>query len=135
MRPRDIDAIKTNDHLGAGVPLGILSVYEPLGGIICANLPFLYHHATGMFKKLISSFGPSQTGPTVPGTGATKPQYSMWKRKQNLSQSERDRLQRDTDKDVSASMSERRESQATDIELEMERSKSMPHEYLTRSEL
>jgi hypothetical protein len=71
-----------------------------------------------MLKKVVLSFGPSQAGSTGLGTGVKKPQYSMWKKKQDLSmQSEWDKLQRDTEKNGSVARSETRSSQAPDIEL------------------
>ncbi|KAL4745590.1 hypothetical protein BDW72DRAFT_211229 [Aspergillus terricola var. indicus] len=40
------------DIAGAGVPLGILSVWEPLGGILCANLPISHKLFSGAFRKV-----------------------------------------------------------------------------------
>ncbi|KAJ6120479.1 hypothetical protein N7523_004759 [Penicillium sp. IBT 18751x] len=114
----------SSDFTWAGVPLGILSVYEPLGGILCANLPFLYKHATSMFKKVMSSFG-VQTEETDLENGVRRPQYLLWKRKQDLSmQNEWSRLQRDTDKSTSATLSEVRSAHATDGEFELKESRS-----------
>ncbi|GES65241.1 integral membrane protein PTH11-like protein [Aspergillus terreus] len=48
------------DFTWAGVPLGILSAWEPLGGIFCANLPVIYRAVITMFRNLKSSaHGPS----------------------------------------------------------------------------
>lgn len=48
------------NNVGAGVPLGILSAWEPLGGIFCANLPVIYRAVITMFRNLKSSaHGPS----------------------------------------------------------------------------
>lgn len=70
--------------IGAGVPLGILSIYEPLCGIACANLPFLYKLASGPFKKS-SSYNPSHTGELVPGGGYRARQNSSRKHRRSLS--------------------------------------------------
>jgi hypothetical protein len=118
-----MNAVTTNKDPGAGVPLGILSVYEPLGGILCANLPFLYKHATSMCKKVVSSLSPVQTEGMAPSTGAGvhRPQYLLWKRKQDVSmQSEWSRLQRDTDKSTGTTMSEMRSVHAGDEDREIE---------------
>ncbi|KAJ5331241.1 hypothetical protein N7476_001024 [Penicillium atrosanguineum] len=118
----------STDFTWTGVPLGILSVYEPLGGILCANLPFLYKHATSVLKKVVSSFGPVQTEGMLPETGVRRPQYLLWKRKQDLSmqsESEWSRLQRDTDKNTSTTMSEVRSAHAADGGHEIEESRSM----------
>jgi hypothetical protein len=40
------------DIAGAGVPLGILSVWEPLGGILCANLPISHKLFLRIFRKV-----------------------------------------------------------------------------------
>ncbi|KAL2811857.1 hypothetical protein BJX63DRAFT_443827 [Aspergillus granulosus] len=42
----------SSDFTWAGVPLGILSVWEPLGGILCANLPISYHPLSSAFRKV-----------------------------------------------------------------------------------
>ncbi|KAL5358589.1 hypothetical protein BJX96DRAFT_146823 [Aspergillus floccosus] len=48
------------DFTWAGVPLGILSAWEPLGGIFCANLPVIYRAVVTMLRNLKSSaHGPS----------------------------------------------------------------------------
>lgn len=124
-----INTVTTNKDPGAGVPLGILSVYEPLGGILCANLPFLYKHATSMCKKVVLSFGPVQTEEMAPSTGAGvhRPQYLLWKRKKDVSmQSQWSRLQRDTDKNTPTTMSEMRSAHAGDEEGEIEESNPTP---------
>ncbi|RHZ64928.1 putative integral membrane protein PTH11-like [Aspergillus thermomutatus] len=45
----------SSDFTWAGVPLGILSAWEPLGGIFCANLPVIYRAVMTMFRNLKSS--------------------------------------------------------------------------------
>lgn len=77
-----------------------------------------------MLKKVVSSFS-VQTEETDPETGVRRPQYLLWKRKEDLSmQSEWSRLQRDTDKSTSATMSEVRSAHATDGEHEIVESRS-----------
>lgn len=41
-----------NSTLGDGVPLGIMSVFEPLGGILSANLPITYVLFANSFRKI-----------------------------------------------------------------------------------
>ena len=41
---------------GVGVPLGIMSVFEPLGGILSANLPITYVIFANSFRKMRSTF-------------------------------------------------------------------------------
>ncbi|KAF2503017.1 hypothetical protein BU16DRAFT_26522 [Lophium mytilinum] len=48
------------DFTWAAVPLGAYSVYEPLGGILCNNLPIIYH----MVRKLRKEEASSKTKPT-----------------------------------------------------------------------
>ncbi|KAJ5103607.1 integral membrane PTH11-like protein [Penicillium argentinense] len=43
------------DFTWAGVPLGVLSAFEPLGGILCANLPVLYRYFAKAFKTIKSA--------------------------------------------------------------------------------
>lgn len=70
--------------IGAGVPLGILSIYEPLCGIACANLPFLYKLASGALKKS-SSYNPSHTGESLTGGGYRARQNSSRRYRSSLS--------------------------------------------------
>lgn len=72
--------VEANICVGEGVPLGALSVFEPLGGILCSNLPIIYplfsktaqkvksltNTVTGRSKGLSSSGG-AQSG--VSGSG------------------------------------------------------------------
>ena len=44
------------DLLGTGVPLGIMSAFEPLGGILSANLPVCYALFVKITRKVRSSF-------------------------------------------------------------------------------
>ena len=41
---------------GVGVPLGIMSVFEPLGGILSANLPVTYVLFANSFRKIRETF-------------------------------------------------------------------------------
>ena len=49
-------------HQGEGVPLGALSAFEPMSGILCANLPLIYHlftktmHRFKSFRSMLSSY-------------------------------------------------------------------------------
>ncbi|GFF25556.1 hypothetical protein IFM61606_09489 [Aspergillus udagawae] len=54
----------SSDFTWAGVPLGILSAWEPLGGIFCANLPIIYRAVVTMLRNLKGSVSgqPSRTG-------------------------------------------------------------------------
>lgn len=45
-----------NSTLGDGVPLGIMSVFEPLGGILSANLPITYVLFANSFRKMRETF-------------------------------------------------------------------------------
>ena len=45
-----------NSALGDGVPLGIMSVFEPLGGILSANLPITYVLFANSFRKMRETF-------------------------------------------------------------------------------
>ncbi|RAL05081.1 putative integral membrane protein PTH11-like [Aspergillus ibericus CBS 121593] len=45
----------SSDYTWAGVPLGILSAWEPLGGILCANLPVIYKSLASIFRNLKST--------------------------------------------------------------------------------
>ncbi|PYI00820.1 integral membrane protein PTH11-like protein [Aspergillus sclerotiicarbonarius CBS 121057] len=45
----------SSDYTWAGVPLGILSAWEPLGGILCANLPVIYKSLVSIFRTLRST--------------------------------------------------------------------------------
>ncbi|PWY92927.1 integral membrane protein PTH11-like protein [Aspergillus heteromorphus CBS 117.55] len=45
----------STDYTWAGVPLGILSAWEPLGGILCANLPLIYKSLASIFTSLKST--------------------------------------------------------------------------------
>ncbi|GKZ23063.1 hypothetical protein AbraIFM66951_008995 [Aspergillus brasiliensis] len=42
----------SSDYTWAGVPLGILSAWEPLGGILCANLPVIYKSLAAVFRSI-----------------------------------------------------------------------------------
>ncbi|KAL3474063.1 hypothetical protein BJX99DRAFT_271916 [Aspergillus californicus] len=46
------------------VPLGILSVWEPLGGILCANLPITYKPLSTAFRK-VTGLSSSDTSPDI----------------------------------------------------------------------
>ena len=46
---------KTNRKIGEGVPLGILSAFESLGGVLCANLPIIYRLFKTAAQKISSS--------------------------------------------------------------------------------
>ncbi|PKX99671.1 putative integral membrane protein PTH11-like [Aspergillus novofumigatus IBT 16806] len=54
---------RPSNDAGAGVPLGILSAWEPLGGIFCANLPIIYRPVVTMSRNLkgYASGEPSRT--------------------------------------------------------------------------
>ncbi len=56
--------LRPSNDAGDGVPLGILSAWEPLGGIFCANLPIIYRALVTMLRNLKGSVsGPhSRTG-------------------------------------------------------------------------
>ncbi|KAL4797004.1 hypothetical protein BDV19DRAFT_377751 [Aspergillus venezuelensis] len=58
----------SDDFTWASVPLGILSVWEPLGGILCANLPISYKPLSAAFRKVTgqSSSERSRQIPTGP---------------------------------------------------------------------
>ena len=47
---------KADKCVGDGVPLGALSVFEPLGGILSANLPVIYLLFANAFRTLKKSF-------------------------------------------------------------------------------
>ncbi|GCB17918.1 hypothetical protein AAWM_00803 [Aspergillus awamori] len=42
----------SSDYTWAGVPLGILSAWEPLGGILCANLPIIYKSLAAVLRSI-----------------------------------------------------------------------------------
>ncbi|KAL4739345.1 hypothetical protein BDV11DRAFT_170142 [Aspergillus similis] len=56
------------DFTWAGVPLGILSVWEPLGGILCANLPISHKLFSSAIRKVTgrTSSERSRLSPTSP---------------------------------------------------------------------
>lgn len=47
---------------GAGVPLAILSAWEVLGGILCANLPILYKFIARAFQMIKSGVRSTRSG-------------------------------------------------------------------------
>ena len=47
---------------GDGIPLGAMSVFEPLGGILSANLPIIYILFANSFRKLKKSFSETFSG-------------------------------------------------------------------------
>ena len=49
-------AQNANRTSGVGVPLGIMSVFEPLGGILSANLPVTYVLFANSFRKIRETF-------------------------------------------------------------------------------
>lgn len=51
-----------NRAIGDGVPLGAMSVFEPLGGILSANLPITYVLFANSFRRLRSSFSKTFSG-------------------------------------------------------------------------
>ncbi|KAJ5248960.1 hypothetical protein N7468_000411 [Penicillium chermesinum] len=94
----------SSDFTWAGVPLGILSVFETLGGIICANIPFLYRVITRTLKRIFSSLASS--GAEAPSSaGRFRPRVfsSREQRRESSIQSEWAMLSRNTDKDQSLS--------------------------------
>lgn len=53
--PLHLMSLENAKHaLGDGVPLGALSVFEPLGGILSANLPVIYLIFANAYRKLKS---------------------------------------------------------------------------------
>ncbi|PTU21599.1 hypothetical protein P175DRAFT_0508551 [Aspergillus ochraceoroseus IBT 24754] len=68
----------SSDFTWAGVPLGILSVWEPLGGILCANLPIIY-------KPLVTAFRRAAGLPSADQSGAGV--HDSWYRLDNSSRS------------------------------------------------
>lgn len=60
----DVDFRNANCMSGDGVPLGIMSAFEPLGGILSANLPLTYVLFANYFRKIKSTFS---------GSGQSKP--------------------------------------------------------------
>ncbi|KAI2711767.1 hypothetical protein CBS147333_1270 [Penicillium roqueforti] len=70
----------SSDFTWAGVPLGILSIYEVLCGIACANLPFLYKLAIGPFKKSASyhsRIGESESGAELHPIHFARPDFEF----------------------------------------------------------
>ncbi|KAE8153635.1 hypothetical protein BDV25DRAFT_22028 [Aspergillus avenaceus] len=62
----EVVAIGSSDITWEGVPLGILSAFESLGGVLCANLPIIYRLFRTVVQKISSS---------VSGTKTTHVQY------------------------------------------------------------
>ncbi|KAJ5902514.1 hypothetical protein N7495_003042 [Penicillium taxi] len=106
----------TDINIGTGVPLGILSVYEPLGGVVCANLPFIYRWMTGAVKKIISSFEDSESGGIVPMPAFFKSYRSVRKNRGSITEIEWSSLNGKSGKDTSM-FSETATTQNSDIEL------------------
>ncbi|PYH87986.1 hypothetical protein BO71DRAFT_436202 [Aspergillus ellipticus CBS 707.79] len=52
----------STDYTWAGVPLGILSAWEPLGGILCANLPLIYKSLAALFIGLKTTLSNTAAG-------------------------------------------------------------------------
>ncbi|KAL4925436.1 uncharacterized protein BDV17DRAFT_185127 [Aspergillus undulatus] len=74
----------SNDFTWAGVPLGILSVWEPLGGILCANLPISYRPLSAAFRKVAgrSSSERSRQTPTGPRSWSRLENHAIARLKQ-----------------------------------------------------
>ena len=51
---------------GAGVPLGIMSVFEPLSGILSANLPITYVLFVNSFRKIKDSLSGTMSSHSKP---------------------------------------------------------------------
>ncbi|CBF78443.1 hypothetical protein AN7406.2 [Aspergillus nidulans FGSC A4] len=71
---------------GAGVPLGILSVWEPLGGILCANLPLSHKLVLSAFRKVTgrTSSERNHLSPTGPRSWYRLENYLHRKANRNL---------------------------------------------------
>jgi hypothetical protein len=50
------------------VPLGILSAWEPLGGIFCANLPIIYRAVVNMLRNVKDSVSGQRSQTRNPGS-------------------------------------------------------------------
>lgn len=62
--PTQLSPNDTNCAAGDGIPLGAMSVFEPLGGILSANLPIIYILFANSFRKLKKSFSETFSGST-----------------------------------------------------------------------
>ncbi|CDM31460.1 unnamed protein product [Penicillium roqueforti FM164] len=113
----------SSDFTWAGVPLGILSIYEVLCGIACANLPFLYKLAIGPFKKSASYH--SRIGESESGAEYRARQNSSRRHTKTLSMHSEGRMLSRNGND-STTLIETRSNQNPEIELSIvERSYSM----------
>ncbi|PWY69207.1 integral membrane protein PTH11-like protein [Aspergillus sclerotioniger CBS 115572] len=55
----------SSDYTWAGVPLGILSAWEPLGGILCANLPVIYKSLASIFHSIKGTLRSRSANPSI----------------------------------------------------------------------
>ena len=61
-----LSAHNANSIPGVGVPLGIMSVFEPLGGILSANLPITYVLFANSFRRMRNHISGPFSGPLRP---------------------------------------------------------------------
>ena len=74
----------THTTLGAGVPLGIMSAFEPLGGILSANLPITYVLFAKPIRKIRNTFSGSLSGHSKPLERLSQSSSNRFGRKQNM---------------------------------------------------
>lgn len=66
----------TQYDAGYVASLGILSAWEPCGGILCANLPLVYRSLVEMFRKVRASVRGSQTRQSLNANTANTHRYA-----------------------------------------------------------
>ncbi|KAL2866652.1 putative integral membrane protein PTH11-like [Aspergillus lucknowensis] len=116
----------SSDFTWAGVPLGILSTWEPVGGIICANLPVTYKPLAAAFRKVTGTSAAERSRRT------SHQSPRSWYRMENMGRRKRNaHLEISTDNETQGTMDSRLEMGGIVVErsFNQESSENSSHGY------